>query len=285
MLHNALMHCAEQGSDGAISNRELRFLYPGVIGSETLAELQEAGFWSPTLDGYQLIGWSTTLGQNTASEIEGYREMNRIRQRKWREERSRKAAESAAQQAQALDIPVAQGGVAGEKKEALKSMGETRDITRDITRDVTVTVQARTGTAKAVPARAQDLNGPVPENSRQEPVDNFEGTGPEPPRAPPRTSPTYGAPLDTTAVIRAVSDHLPDNFDDTALQTLANEILSRAASHVHDPTAYVIATIRSWRQPNMTGADLVDAGEWLERVESIDRERRYQHDLVTTRGT
>lgn len=113
VLHNALMHSAEQGTDGAISTRELRFLYPGALADGILDELVHAGFWEQTLEGYQLIGWDTVLGQSTASEVEQYRRNSRERQQRRRR---------ALKEAQDAKAPT----------EGLRTEVVTRDNTRDV---------------------------------------------------------------------------------------------------------------------------------------------------------
>lgn len=117
VLHNALMHSAEQGTDGAIAMRELRFLYPGVLEPSLLDELERAGFWERTQAGYQLLGWSTDLGQSTAAEVSEYRQKARERQRK------RRNAVRAAEQVTLSGEPLSDEVV-------------TRDVTREVTRDV-----------------------------------------------------------------------------------------------------------------------------------------------------
>lgn len=130
VLHNALMHSAEQGTDGAIARRELRFLYPGTIDQAWLDELEAAGFWERAAAGYQLIGWSTDLGQSTAAEVAEYRQKARDRQRK------RRNALRTAQQTAAPG-------------EALSAEVVTRDVTPDVTRDIARDV----GTARTGPDR------------------------------------------------------------------------------------------------------------------------------------
>jgi hypothetical protein len=112
VLHNALMHSAEQGTDGAIATRELRFLYPGSLDPSVIAEIEAAGFWERTDVGLQLIGWSTTLGQSSALEVEQYRRNARERQQRRRDR---------------LKAPLNSEG----------SDSVTRERSRDVTRDVT----------------------------------------------------------------------------------------------------------------------------------------------------
>ncbi|MEV8370143.1 hypothetical protein [Microbacterium sp. NPDC064584] len=135
VLHNALMHSAEQGTDGAIARRELRFLYPGPLDQATLDEIQTAGFWEPVADGYQLIGWADKLGQSTAAEVEHQRARNRAKQERYR---TRMASG-------ATDQP---GDVEG-----VSAPRGTGDVTGDVTGYVTGVVgQDRTGPYRASPA-------------------------------------------------------------------------------------------------------------------------------------
>jgi len=137
VLHNALMHSAEQGTDGAIATRELRFLYPGPLDQAWLDELERAGFWEPTDFGYQLIGWTTTLGQSSAEEVEKYRSNARERQRR-RRERVRQGDGSTAQGNASAGPPV------------------TRDVTRDVTQNVG---KDRTGPERPVLAMKKSHRG------------------------------------------------------------------------------------------------------------------------------
>ena len=117
-------------------------------------------------------------------------------------------------------------------------------------------------------------SSPVPTESPETSAVDNRGTGPKSPN-PNALSSTHGKPLSPPDVFAAVGRQLPDTFDDEALEILAAEILGKAASRVLDPTAYVIVTIRSWYRKNFTGADLVDAGTWLVRVEEIARDREF----------
>lgn len=140
VLHNALMHSAEQGTDGAIARRELRFLYPGPLEQRILDEIERAGFWQPTPTGYQLIGWSTDLGQSTAAEVAEYRQKARDRQRK------RRATLRTAQDAKPASEPLSAEHV-------------TRDVTGNVTRDIARDVgKARTGPDRQ--GQATDVSDP-----------------------------------------------------------------------------------------------------------------------------
>lgn len=120
----------------------------------------------------------------------------------------------------------------------------------------------------------QEISSPVIEVSTEPAVDNSNGTGQA--ITPKALSSTHGKPLQPADVFASCGRHLPDTFDDTALEQLAAEILARAASKVLDPTAYVITVIRGWHRPNYTGADLVDRAEWMDRVDAIARDREFE---------
>lgn len=118
--------------------------------------------------------------------------------------------------------------------------------------------------------------GPVPEVTHEATVDNSgEGRDTKNTPNPGALRATHGHPLQPADVFASVGRILPDTFDDEALEQLAAEILAKAATRVLDPTAYVISVIRSWRRPNMTGGQLVDAGEWWAVVDRIDRDRQF----------
>lgn len=121
----------------------------------------------------------------------------------------------------------------------------------------------------------KNSSSPVPAESPETSAVDNRGTGPESP-TPKALSSTHGKPLSPPDVFAAVGRHLPDTFDDAALEHLASEILAKAATRVLDPTAYVITTIRSWYRPNFTSADLVDAGSWLTRVDEIARDFEFR---------
>lgn len=128
----------------------------------------------------------------------------------------------------------------------------------------------------------RSFNDPVPEVSPEEPVDNF-GTGQNNHPGMPKTL-THGKPFQPADVFASVGHRLPATFDDVALERLAAEILSRAASRVLDPTGYVIRVVRNWHRPNYTAADLVDRGEWMEIIDRIDRDRQTERHGAVTMG-
>lgn len=85
IFHNALMWANEQGTDGLIDARALRYLYPQAIEPAWLDELTAAAFWEPVDGGFLMLGWDTVLGQSTAENVELQRERNRIKQQAHRE--------------------------------------------------------------------------------------------------------------------------------------------------------------------------------------------------------
>lgn len=84
ILAGALMWSNTHGTDGEIPRRCSRLLHPEGDSAEAFAELEGAGFWQATDDGYCLIGWSDALHQSTAAEVERNRANARDRQRRRR---------------------------------------------------------------------------------------------------------------------------------------------------------------------------------------------------------
>lgn len=135
VFHNGLMHSNEQGTDGAITTRELRFLYPGPIPPKVLEEIVAAGFWERTETGYQFVDWSGALGQSSAKDVEAQRESNRARKRAQRErERAALAASKASTPTDAPDV-----------SQALRSEVSQRESQQLSRRDVTAGVGQKTG--------------------------------------------------------------------------------------------------------------------------------------------
>jgi hypothetical protein len=157
VLHNALMHSAEQGTDGAIARRELRFLYPGTLAPAVLDEITAAGFWEPAGDGYQLIGWSTTLGQSSAADVEQYRTAARERQRRKRDrDRQTPTATTPADALAAENTPSGGTTTPAAPRAAQRDLSR-RDTERDGTRDVTGDVgKDRTGQDRPVSVLAEE---------------------------------------------------------------------------------------------------------------------------------
>ena len=91
VLTGALMWSNGRGTDGLIPARYLRMLHPDGEQPEAFKQLEAAGLWVKTTNGYQLIEWVKVLGQSTAETVEHNKEMNRNKQQKWRDEQSKKA--------------------------------------------------------------------------------------------------------------------------------------------------------------------------------------------------
>lgn len=94
VLAGALMWCNGQGTDGSVPARYVRYLHPDGADPEAFDELERAGLWRKTPDGYLLDGWSTDLRQSTSSEVQRYRESSRLRQKAYRD-RKRSSANGA----------------------------------------------------------------------------------------------------------------------------------------------------------------------------------------------
>lgn len=229
IFHNALMHSAEQGTDGLITTRELRFLYPGRIDPAWLDELASAGIWEATGDGYQLIGWSDVLGQSTAAEVEAYRAGNRERQRR-RRERQRAASNDRARGDSSFTGPEA-----ASPPQATRDLtgGVTRDSSRDLPHDVG---KARTGTARPSPSSPDGLIDGY-EVGRSSPV----VTAREPVESP-VTARAVDKPEGGRFDIAAFRAQRPDlrYLDDPTVNTLAQRTLGRAKGTVRNETAYVL---------------------------------------------
>lgn len=148
VLHNALMWSNEQGTDGVVDARALRYLHPRPIEQAWLDELEAAGFWAPRDGGYELIGWSTVLGQSTAADVEHQRERNRLKQ-----QASRERARAAAHVAVTTDMGL--GGPSGTPAapRRRRSTGVTGYVSGDVTRAVG---QDRTGPERTSPVLSEE---------------------------------------------------------------------------------------------------------------------------------
>ena len=116
----ALMWCAEQGTDGEIPSRYLKSLHPDGEKTAANSELLTAGIWKKTPHGFKLIDWDGALGQNTAAQVEVYKENGRKRQRAYRERERLKL----------------EGALLGKKKQRHRPGSDTGDSTGDVTRHV-----------------------------------------------------------------------------------------------------------------------------------------------------
>lgn len=77
LLHlTALSHCAAQESDGWLSQRALRRLWPVNDLAAAVAALEAAGEWAPADDGWQLANWHQHL--LSAAEMTHRREQSRV---------------------------------------------------------------------------------------------------------------------------------------------------------------------------------------------------------------
>ncbi|GAA5203313.1 hypothetical protein [Microbacterium jejuense] len=85
VLVSALMWCSSQGTDGSVPTRYTKYLHPEGDDPAAFDELERAGLWKRVDDGYRLVGWTSTLRQSTAEEVERYREGARRRQKEYRD--------------------------------------------------------------------------------------------------------------------------------------------------------------------------------------------------------
>lgn len=90
----ALMWCVENGTDGLVPSRYLKYLHPDGEQPAAFDDLIAAAIWESTPAGYQLLGWATDLGQSTAEQIEKYRDEARERMRKRRQAAAKRAQDA-----------------------------------------------------------------------------------------------------------------------------------------------------------------------------------------------
>jgi hypothetical protein len=129
----ALMWSNENGTDGLIPKRYLKYLHPEGEQSDAINAIEAAGMWVRQGNDYQLLDWDGELGQSTALEVQTYKANGRKRSKAYRERVRAKLAN--------------QVGF-----EAPKS-GST---TRDATRDVRANVGKGKGTGKGTDSSAEE---------------------------------------------------------------------------------------------------------------------------------
>lgn len=237
VLHNALMHSAEQGTDGAITRRELRFLYPGTLEPAVLTEISDAGFWEPTDDGYQLLGWSTTLGQSTAADVEQYRTAARERQRRKRDrDRTQTPTSPTTSAALAAENTPPGGETPDSAHDDAQHDLSRRDAHRDVTRDVG---QDRTGQAR--PVRSSDLTHT---STRQSPPKRASDAtdAMEVPDVTKRLATQKGI-TSLTLVAAAVQRHADRRVNAVQAYQVAAWILEKAPTWPDAPQRYVSGSI------------------------------------------
>jgi hypothetical protein len=110
----SLQWANEQGTDGLLTRRSLRFFHPEGVDAATLGELIDSGLWAPVpkSDSVCVPNWEG-MGQELASTVEWRKKQARERQRKFREAQGRSA-----------------------KKKGPRSEVVTDDVDSDVTRDV-----------------------------------------------------------------------------------------------------------------------------------------------------
>lgn len=79
----ALMHSAEQETDGLILKGSLRLLHPDGTHTKANAELVAKGLWKPEGTGFRVCDWSDT--QSTSTQLKTARENARERKQRQRE--------------------------------------------------------------------------------------------------------------------------------------------------------------------------------------------------------
>jgi len=125
-----LMWSNENGTDGRVPNRYLKFLHPDGEKPEAFVELVTAALWTRVPDGYQFIDWDGGLGQNTASYVA---------------ERKRKAADR-----QRAKREREKKGLAKQNDEADEKRAQTDSVTENVTRDVSAHVGRGRGTGRGL---------------------------------------------------------------------------------------------------------------------------------------
>lgn len=142
ILAGALMWCNAQGTDGSIPERYTRYLHPDGDDQAAFDEIEGAGLWIRVDDGYVMAGWSTTLRQSTAAQVEEYREASRLRQKRYRDrqrlERSDRPATTAAKSTSTGELTrnathdlTANVGSGSNRNTRRQSAHAPRNVTRD----------------------------------------------------------------------------------------------------------------------------------------------------------
>lgn len=148
---SSLMWSAENGTDGHIPIRYLKFLHPEGEQPDAHRHLVAAGLWTQESAGYFMPNWSTSLHQSTAAEVEAYKTSARQRQQKWRD-----------RQRERLMRQVGFTTAPGDTAPAVATRDVTRDVMRDVTGDVTCDVTSpATGYVGKAKAKAKASNDGV----------------------------------------------------------------------------------------------------------------------------
>lgn len=90
-LARAIAWSNEAGTDGHIKRRYLANLHStGEQQPQVYAQLEAAGLWKKTADGYQFIGWDKKahqggLGQELAENVRSYKDRKRVNQQRYRD--------------------------------------------------------------------------------------------------------------------------------------------------------------------------------------------------------
>ena len=138
VLTGGLMWCAENGTDGDIPSRYVKYLHPDGEKPDANLELVKAEIWIHSTTGYLFIDWNGALGQSTAAEVAAYRQNARERSRRYRDSQRKKLEDKTTKA-----LP-----------QGLKPEDVMRDATSDVTRDVRAHVGEGIGEGEAVDSEA-----------------------------------------------------------------------------------------------------------------------------------
>ncbi|MDJ0337625.1 hypothetical protein [Cryobacterium sp. PH31-O1] len=170
VLTGALMWSNGRGTDGIIPARYLRMLHPDGEQPEAFRQLEVAGLWIKTATGYQLIEWVKLLGQSTADTVEHNKEMNRIKQQKWRDEQSKKAGKTSPSFTPTPSVDVTDdvtGYVTGHVGQDKTETETAKDVVSSASEEVE-TVNQRTGeVSEPVPAPAGHFESYIENGTRK----------------------------------------------------------------------------------------------------------------------
>lgn len=130
---NSLMFAVENGTDGLIERRQMRFLHPDGVDDRTESELVAAGLWFQTVEGVKVLKtWSET--QTKAEDLEKRREAARDRQRLFREKhKPQSVTERVTRDVTRESLRLGQG-LASPPNEEIGGGGALA-VTRDVTRN------------------------------------------------------------------------------------------------------------------------------------------------------
>jgi hypothetical protein len=78
----SLMYGSQNGTDGYVPERMMRYLRLSGVSTSIIAELEAAGLWKQLNDGIQVVDWDVT--QSTNEQVQRQRERKRANARRYR---------------------------------------------------------------------------------------------------------------------------------------------------------------------------------------------------------